>query len=77
MPEPIHDNNLEVSVEIDFEPNAPFILYDEKLKRFYIEKSKTVTEDIGIYYTWITLVDTKGNRSKSYPLVLAVLEKLE
>ena len=77
MPEPIHDNNLEVSVEIDFEPNASFILYDEKLKRFYIEKTKTVAEDIGIYYTWITLVDTKGNRSKSYPLVLAVLEKLE
>ena len=74
MPKPIHDNDLDVSIEIQFEPKAPFILYDEKERKFYIEESKTSTDDIGIYYTWITLVDTDEVRSKSYPLVLAVLE---
>ena len=77
LPEPIHDNDLEVSIEVEFDNDAPFIVFDEKQRRFHIEKSKTTIEDIGIYYTWITLVDTVGNTSKRYPLVLAVLEQLE
>ena len=62
-----------MSIEVKFEPKAPFILFDENQRKFYIEESKTSIDDIGIYYTWITLIDTDEFRSKRYPLVLAVL----
>ena len=32
LPEPIHDNDLEVSIEVEFDKDASFILFDEKQK---------------------------------------------
>ena len=56
------------------DPTATFLDYDELSKTFTIDKSATTNQDLGVYYTWITLVDSYDNRSQKYAFVLEVLE---
>ena len=63
MPEPIHDLFLEVFIEVEIDPTATFLVYDDSSKSFTIDESSTTNYDTGVYYTWITLVDSYDNRS--------------